>query len=338
MRRKRLLALSLSVVVMVALISACQANPEPPELESPIEQVPTAAETQVSLRSTVVYYQDDSGYLVPVAKRIPWEEGIAKATLACMITNEQNSLEASRLGLNTVLPEGLELDLDVSNELARVSLNSKALEKITNAADENAMVSAIVYTLTEFPTVKQVQILVDGKEKKKLPNGTDIEKPKVRGDINLEGVEGGVSTTGAKKVRLYFESAASGVMVPVTRLVFSNADVETAVLELLKGPRKEGLAGCIPDGTGLISVSQKNGVVTINLSDAFVKAAEAADGGQQTMKALMLTCKQFEGVKEVKIKVDGKDYEMAASTMAMPMYVNDEDEALMNYGNALYDE
>lgn len=33
------------------------------------------------MRKTVFYFKDKDGYLVPVMKRIPWEEGIAKPPL-----------------------------------------------------------------------------------------------------------------------------------------------------------------------------------------------------------------------------------------------------------------
>ena len=98
-------------------------------------------------------------------------------------------------------------------------------------------------------------------------------------------------------------------MVPITRTVFSNEDIDTAVLELLKGPREDsGLAACIPKGVGLISVKQSDGVVTINMSKEFQKVMEQADGGAAAVKALVLTCSQFEGVKEVKLQVEGKDF------------------------------
>ena len=36
---------------------------------------------------TVVYYQDNFGYLVPVLTSVPYEDGIAKATLSLMVAS-----------------------------------------------------------------------------------------------------------------------------------------------------------------------------------------------------------------------------------------------------------
>jgi spore germination protein GerM len=86
----------------------------------------------------------------------------------------------------------------------------------------------------------------------------------------------------------------------------------------------------MPGDAALLSVSQKDGVVTINFSEQFVNVANEYDGGKSAIKSLMLTCAQFEGVKQVKLQVNGKDWEPDAPTMAVPTFVNSEDD-VYNY-------
>ena len=57
--------------------------------------------------------------------------------------------------------------------------------------------------------------------------------------------------------------------------------------------------------------------------------------GRAAVKALVLTCSQFEGVKEVKLQVEGKDFGLDTETLAATTVVNSEAEALM--ASALYD-
>ena len=328
-------AIAMLLLALALMASAGCSSQKPIELTEPVEQVPTAAELQASLedgvstREVTLYYKDLMGYLVPVNCEIPWEEGIAKATLKQMISSEQNDLQAARLGLLTALPEGLEVDMDIIGQLAKVSLSTECMQCV-DAEEENAMVCAIVSALTEFDSISEVQILVAGEQVDHLTFGTDVSAPLTRADLNLESVSADVDTAGAGTVQVFFESEASGCMVPITRTVFSNEDIDTAVLELLKGPREDsGLAACIPKGVGLISVKQSDGVVTINMSKEFQKVMEQADGGAAAVKALVLTCSQFEGVKEVKLQVEGKDFELDAQTLAATSVVNSEAEALM---------
>lgn len=334
-------AITMLLLALVLMVSAGCSSQKPIDLEEPVEQVPTAAELQASLedgastREVTLYYKDLMGYLVPVNCEIPWEEGIAKATLKQMISSEENDLQAARLGLLTALPEGLEVDMDIIGQLAKVSLSTECMQCV-DAEEENAMVCAIVSALTEFDSISEVQILVAGEQVDQLTFGTDVSAPLTRADLNLESVSADVDTAGAGTVQVFFESEASGCMVPITRTVFSNEDIDTAVLELLKGPREDsGLAACIPKGVGLISVKQSDGVVTINMSKEFQKVMEQADGGAAAVKALVLTCSQFEGVKEVKLQVEGKDFELDTETLAATTVVNSEAEALM--ASALYD-
>lgn len=330
-----------SLAALMALSAQGCSSQKPIDLEEPVEQVPTAAEIQASLeesastREVTLYYKDLMGYLVPVNCEIPWEEGIAKATLKQMISSEENDLQAARLGLLTALPEGLEVDMDIVGQQARVSLSEECLS-CADAEEENAMVCAIVSALTEFDSISEVQLLVKGEQTDALPYGTDVSAPLTRADLNIESVSADLDIAGAGSVQVFFESEASGCMVPITRTVFSNEDVDTAVLELLKGPREDsGLAGCIPKGVALISVKQKDGVVTVNMSREFQKVVEQADGGAAAVKALVLTCSQFEGVKEVKLQVEGEEFRLDTETLAASTVVNTEQEALM--ASALYE-
>ncbi len=282
------------------------------------EAQPTAAAGKTM--STVVYYQDNYGYLVPVMCNVAQQDGVAKATLNLMVKSSENDMNAARLGLRTVLPEGTRIDLDISNGLARIDLSKEALN-VEDAAAESNMISAIVQALTEFDTVKQVEILIGGQKLEKLPHGTDISKPFARGDINLEA---GVTTSAnTKPVMLYFPCESSSVVVPVTRLVYSDADVNTAVLELAKGPNAASpLERALPAGCGLIDVSVENGVAKVNFTKEFAQLVENTDGGRLALKALVLTCTQFDGIKGVEIYVEGEKYDPGKGALAVPGFAN----------------
>jgi germination protein M len=217
-------------------------------------------------------------------------------------------MEAARLGLRTVIPEGTTMDLNIQGGKARVDMSKSALST-ADAGEEANMVSAVVYTLTEFPTVKEVEFLVDGQKRSKLTHGTDVSGVFRRENLNLESVDSAATLADADRVQLYFPSDNNRLLVPVTRAVFSTADINTAMLELTKGPRKDsGLQQPLPTGAGLIDVRVNNGTATVNFTKDFMHIAEQSDGGQQALRALVLTCMQYPGVKQVKILVDGQEY------------------------------
>ena len=304
---------------------AATASPRPTDAAEPGQ---TSASRGVS---TVVYYQDNYGYLVPVMCRVPQAEGIAKATLSLMVQSGANDMQAARLGLRTVLPENTSIDLDISSGTARIDLGREAL-RLPDAAAESSMVSAVVQALTEFPTVDRVEFLFGGQKLDKLPHGVDVSGPFTRGDINPETASLGADIDGAKPVLLYFPSEAGSVLVPVTRLVRSNADVNTAVLELTKGPNSaSALEGVIPAGCGLVDVKVENGVAKLFFTGEFIQLAQNSDGGRMALKALVLTCTQFDGIDSVEIYVDGEKYDPGVNTLAVPTFVNVADDIVYDY-------
>ena len=327
-----------------AVVTPAPSASNAPSSSAPVVPVPTGdsaatnaasadstAEERTATMSTVVYYQDNYGYLVPVMCTLPYEDGVAKATLNKMIQSPENDMQAARLGLKTVLPEGTTIDLDISDGLARIDLSKEVLN-MADAAAESNMIAAIVQALTEFESVERVEFLVDGKKIDKLTHGTDISGTFERGEINLETAASAVNGVDLKPVTLYFPCESSSVVVPVTRMVYSNADVNTAVLELAKGPSAQSpLESALPAGCGLIDVQLVDGVAKVNFTKEFANLVQNSDGGRLALKALVLTCTQFDGVNSVQILVEGEPYDPGQGTLSVPSFANVADEIANDY-------
>ena len=298
--------------------------------ESPQVNIPVTAEapvlTPAQTQATVVYYQDGEGYLVPVTRQIDKTDGVAKATLALMVSSSANDLAAARLGLKTTVPEGTQIDLDISGGKARVDLSKESLN-CQSAEQEYLMVSSVAQTLCEFDSVEEVSFLFDGQKRSKLTYGTDVSGAFTGANLNLESVET-LAGAGSSTVQLYFPSASGRMLVPITRTVFSDADVTTAMLELAKGPKADsGLTAPLPENCGLIGVNMKNGVVTVNFTKEFMDAVQG-ENGIQTLRDVLFTAAQFPGVKQVKIAVEGKEYQ--PPEQAQTTFVN-QDTDIMTY-------
>ena len=317
---RMLIACSAALVLMLS-VRGRSMEKEP--YEEPLEDIPVsgtaASASATELQQTVVYYEDGDGYLVPVQRDVERQDGIAKATLNLMVQSARNDMDAARLGLIPVVPEGTTFDLDIANGHARVDMSRAVLSAADKQQEENLR-TAIVWALTEFDTVKDVSFLVDGQQRDTMTHGTNISGSYTRVGLNQEEATQEVFG-GASEVQLYFPAQDGRLLVPVSRTVYSSDDVATAVFEFLRGPKADsGLETPLPEDTQLLGVSVKDGVVTINFSKGFTQIAEQSDGGVQAMRALMLTCTRYPGVKRVKILVDGEPYEMP--TQDTPTFAN----------------
>ena len=122
---------------------------------------------------------------------------------------------------------------------------------------------------------------------------------------------------------LYFPGDAGNVLVPVTRMVYSEPDINTAVVELCKGPSAASpLESVLPAGCGVIDVSVEDGVAKINFTRRVHRTCREQRRRTAGVKALVLTCTQFEGIEGVEIYVDGEPYDPGADTLALPACAN----------------
>jgi len=265
---------------------------------------------------------------VPVTQQVAQQDGIAKATLSLMVKSSQNDLTAARMGLKNILPEGTSFDIDISGGKARVDLSKEALNCMS-AEEELLMVHGTAAALCCFDTVEQVSFLFDGQKRSQLTHGTDVSGVFSMDNINVESADV-TSSVYADQMQLYFPSASGRMLVPVTRTVFSPADLSTAILELVKGPKKDsGLEQAVQEKCGIRSVTVKNGVATIDFTREFAGIAENDDGGQLAVRAVVFTASQFPGVEKVNILVEGEPFRPAPETATT--FVNQASEVMSSY-------
>ncbi len=329
-----LIVCAAALVVVLALRGGGDASKETLYEEPPLTVTQTSAETSAPVEetlSTVCFYQDGEGYLIPVTRQIPKQDGIAKATLALMVKSSQNDMDAARMGLRTIIPEGTSFDIDISGGKARVDMSKEALN-CASMDEELLMVQGTAAALCCFDTVNEVEFLFDGQKRSKLTHGADVSGAFDAECVNAEAVTtmAGASGTYADQVQLYFPSQTGRMLVPVTRTVFSNADLTTALLELAKGPKSDsGLERPLPANCGVRSVKVQNGVATIDFSKAFLDVTQSSDGGRQAVQAILFTASQFPGVKKVAFTVEGEAFKLPEEATAT--FLNDAEEVMSQY-------
>lgn len=325
---ERILILCAAVLVVVlALQGNNQTTSQVLVDQTQVPVTQTLAENAGETVATVVYYQDGDNYLVPVTRQIPKTDGIAKATLSMMVKSPENDMQAARLGLRTVVPEGTTFDIDIRDGRANVNLSKEALS-CASAAEENLMVEAVTNTMMCFASVEEVTLQFDGQKRSKLTFGTDVSGVFASAAPNLESIE--TFAEDAKQVSLYFPSQTGRLLVPVTRTVYSNADPTTAMLELAKGPRDDsGLERALPETCGIKNVTMKDGIVTVDFTKEFASAMQSADGGRQAIRAILFTCSQFPGVQKVQVLVEGEKQELQPETETT--FINEEQEVMAQY-------
>ncbi|MFY9214114.1 MAG: GerMN domain-containing protein [Tissierellaceae bacterium] len=272
------------------------------------------------VRKTVFYFKDKDGYLVPVMKRIPWEEGIAKTTIRNMVDSTELREALANTGLSPLIPMGTEvlgMAIDQDTGLCKIDF-SKEIQNVETEKDEENLIKGIVYTLTEFPTIKRVQIMVEGKIIPVLRNSVAIDSPLERANINLIGRE----DEGSSKVMVYYKGGEdhNEYFIPLTIPTMAPiANVHTALELLFQGPPVEtGLKTDIPSGISLQGVEIKDGTAFVDINTEGITGLENSGVLDDLMKNVGLTLSQFEEIDSVELLLDG-----TAVNSSIPVFANE---------------
>ena len=304
MKLLRIFAAALALLLLTGCVKDGAGTDETPAPSNGPTELPSEEPlAEATFRRAVLYYLSDEGYIVPVTKLIPWEEGIARACLSYMTGSPENDSFARSMGLKTVIPEGARLTLAIKDGVALLDVSGAVF---ADGAEELHMLEAAVNTLVEFPTVKAVTVTVDGSG-----GITDhgVQLPVKSGAYPLNPEDGELATSaGACAATLYFPNDSGSLAVPVTRYMSGEPSVCNLAAALISGTSLKGLRSCFPDNTLLLGAAIENGVLTVDLSDDFKKVSDVEGLYELAKETLMLTIGERFDLESVRILVNGKEF------------------------------
>jgi len=142
------------------------------EEEREVQPVPTEEMFEINL-----YFSDSQAmYLVPEKRKISQIPSLAIQAVVELIKGPENS------DLYPTIPEGTQVnELYIAGDIAYIDLSEEIFKNHPGGSSGELMtVYSIVNTLTEIHSIKGVQILVEGNEKKTLIGHVDISMPLLR--------------------------------------------------------------------------------------------------------------------------------------------------------------
>lgn len=259
-------------------------------------------------KDVLAYYEDANGYLVPVNTQIPWEEGIAKATIRTLVQGNEIEQRIAQSGLHGVLPKNTEVrGMAIKDGLCRIDFSQHILNTESYAQEQN-MITALTYTLTEFPTIEKVELLVEGQVLDTLSKGYEINTAFERKNINLLGKENGANYTVYYKAP---DTEVAGYYVPMT---FSAEKVEnpvsTVLSKLFSGPPSDlPLSSTIPYDVNLQNVAVNGNTAVVSLGVGAVNLSQ--EQYDDLSKIVVLCLDQFEEIENVEFTIEGLSFEEA---------------------------
>ncbi len=140
-----------------------------------------ASKANIAATTTIVlYFADTNGYLQAEQRSVKKTTGIARETIQELCRGPQTRGLFATIPIDTRL-----LGINIRNGLCTVNFSRELVAKHSGGSwSENATVYSIVNTLTQFSSIEQVQILVDGQVVESIAGHLDVSAPLIR-DSNL---------------------------------------------------------------------------------------------------------------------------------------------------------
>lgn len=311
------------VLLVVVLLAACS-NPFTmlkswlgDDETASIDVIDTSGQSinNSEFRDTILYYKDENELLIPVMRKIPWTEGrgIAKEALKTMVDTNMNREDMLKIGLYPVIPDSTEIrGMNISDGLCRVDFSQHFVSTGSKEAEET-LVKSVIYTLTEFPTVNEVQILIEGKVIHNMPYGTPIGQVLKRENINFLGKKPAADT-----VLVFYENSdnLNPMYVPVTQTIevvddINDANILDVLDSMMSGPPSEsGLQSSIPNNTQVMGIEMTDSIANVHLSNEILQLENDKNKLERAIQSIALTIKAYySDLKGVKIIVNGKAIE-----------------------------
>lgn len=275
-----------------------------------------------------LYYQDVDGYLIPMTRWVDKQPGIARTAVNGLIDSAITREELQYYGVYPVLPVNTEvLGINIKDGIAVVDFNGRLLE-YGDEDIERRIVSSLVYTLTEFPTISSVKFKLNGNDLKVMKYGMDVSGLLSRSNIPINSK---LEKGSGKAEIFYLKQSNEGFtyLLPVSIKIKENEEItpELLIRQLLMEKTDENLISEIPAGVELLSCTSKNGVIMMDFNGKFL------DYGGNTreeglLNQLTYTVRQSIGISKVKITIDGEAAQLPEGTyissgIAIPRTIND---------------
>jgi germination protein M len=285
------------------------------ESDEAVDSSSVETEEATAERDRTIYVFDHQGYVVPLTVKVPYTEGVASQALEYLVEGGPiTSLLPD--GRRAVLPAGTESTVVVTKDGTAIVDFSPEFKNY-RAEDEKGILEAITWTLTEFDSIKDVAIQINGYPVDVMPvNGTPIGKSVSRKDgINIEVVDG-TQIGNNSVVTVYFKaqspSATNEYFVPISRIVPKSENIALATVnQLIAGPSLgSGLfTADITPSTEVLEATIENQVAVVNFGEQFLQLAEGGSKvSDDALTSLVLSLTANNMVEQVQLMVNGETH------------------------------
>ena len=186
-----------------------------------------------------IYLMDQNNLLARTKVAIEKEDTISKIKeLVCVLTKDSKCQDKVPSGFLSVIPENTKINsLSIDNNVLKIDF-SEELMNVSFKQEEEKVIEAIVYTLTEIPEIENIVLYMKGDILNKLPQSKINLPSTLNRNIGINKQYDLKSYQDVSNVTIYYVSSYNDeyYYVPVTKYMNSSKDkIKIIVDELSSG-------------------------------------------------------------------------------------------------------
>ena len=217
-----------------------------------------------------------------------------------------------------ILPHQVKiLSYELSGDILRLNFNCSYRKM--GAVEEVLCRAAIVKNFVQFEGIRYVQFQIEGES---LLDSRGKPVGLMNANSFLENSGKDITAYQYTELELYFTNAAGDKLVKEKRNVYytSNSPIEKVVVEqLIRGPKEDGHFATLSSTTGILSVTQADGIAYVNLDQRFV--TEALDIQQEIpVYSIVNSLIAAGNVQKVQISVNGDSKVVFRESMSLNQF------------------
>lgn len=258
--------------------------------------------SQVSVNSLRLYFYDTAKReLIPIQRDFEIS-GTQEKAIKTII--EQLSQPPEDKNLVSLIPSYTKVkSVTFHQDVCTVSFNDPSVSDLANTVvRESAAVYSLVNSITEFPGIQKVKIIIEGKSDSFFKRYFSIDQalPRLTGQL-MQGMN----------TLLYFYHYPTDTMVGEFREIPDKASLDQAALDvvnqLIMGPDQKDLSSLLPQGTKVLGCKVENGICTIDFSKEVRRFSFGATEELALVNLLTLSLTELKGIERLSFRVEGKE-------------------------------
>lgn len=262
----------------------------------------------VNVNKSPIYLINKNDYVVRTTMALKNEDTLERAKeLISALTMGSEKSEYIPKNFKQIIPENTKvLDISLNDGLLKINFSKEFLGR--NANNEEKMIEAIVYTLTEIEDIKEIMIFIEGKKLEELPQS----KIKLPNTLNRSfGINKVYDITNIKnltKTTIYYIGKEEDLMyyIPVTKVDNNdNNKIEIIIEELKSSPiYQTNLISYLASSVELLNYEALENQIILSFNNSIFDDFNSKNIQEEVKYSIALSMKDTLNIDDVVFKVD----------------------------------